>query len=162
MPYFQDLSDYAYHYSGVRPGTQNVGWLMSDHVFATADPTEHLLDTLWRFCKVSVVQMRGVHECDFCPPKIGSYFVQRGGENLLTGTSEIRAFGADGAIYAAPTLIYHYVLAHRYAPPEAFLRALNDGPAPPDQAFFDRLMQLDLEWNPTSAPAEKPVRQLPK
>ena len=39
------------------------------------------------------------------------------------GNGEIRV--SDGNVmYAAPTLIYHYVVAHAYLPPEAFIAAV--------------------------------------
>ncbi|MCX7805518.1 MAG: hypothetical protein N3A38_10060 [Planctomycetota bacterium] len=37
---------------------------------------------------------------------------------------EIRVLGRDGKIYAAPTLIYHYVVAHKYRPPQEFIDAV--------------------------------------
>jgi hypothetical protein len=59
-----------------------------------------------------------------------SYRSERNGEKLLLGSSEIRVFSRNGDIYAAPTLIYHYVNPHHYAPPGAFIQALNEGPVP--------------------------------
>ena len=41
---------------------------------------------------------------------------------------EIRVRGDERTVYAAPTLIVHYVEAHRYRPPEEFIAAvLNAG-----------------------------------
>ena len=68
----------------------------------------------------------------------------------------IRVFGKDGLIYAAPTLLYHYVSVHHYRPPDEFVRALNEGPRPPSQEYFERLQELGLRWNKTSAPNAKP------
>jgi len=141
-----------------RPGTRHVGWLAKGHDVPTMAPTEELLDTLWRFCKVSVAATRGLHDCELCPGD-SSNVVQRNGENLLLGDAEIRVLGHAGVIYAAPTLIYHYVLVHHYAPPEEFRRALAEGPTPPDPAYFDWLAELGLAWSPTSAPAEQPARR---
>jgi hypothetical protein len=153
MAHYEDLSDYGYHDGAFgRPGTKNVGWLASDQPFAQAAPSDAVLDRLWQLCKVSVAQMRGVHECELCGAE-SAYQAERNGERLLLGTSEIRVFAADGAIFAAPTLIYHYMVAHQYAPPAAFLRALANEPCPPDPAYFDRLRALGLAWTPTSASA---------
>jgi hypothetical protein len=158
MAHYPDLSDYAYLASAVRhPATKNVGWVVRDQPFATAAPSEALLDALWRYCKISVAQTRGVHECELC--NTGGYRAERHGETLLLGTSEIRVFATTGEIYAAPTLIYHYVAAHHYAPPEPFVRALHDAAAPPDPAYFARLDELGLAWNTTS-PAGAPPRKL--
>jgi hypothetical protein len=157
MAYFPDLSDYTYARWGVHPGTKAVGWLAAGHPVPTSVPSEELLDRLWQFCKVSVAQLRGIHECDLCNVE-GVEFVERGSETLLLATSEIRVFGTAGEVYAAPTLIYHYVAVHHFTPPDEFLRALQDGLAPPNPAYFDRIAAIGMEWNKTSAPAEKPRR----
>jgi hypothetical protein len=158
MSYYDELSDYTYHYSAFyRPGTKNVGWLDPNHEFKTAEPTDAVLDKLWSFCKISIAQTRGVHECEFCADS-GAYRAERNGEILLLGTSEIRVFSEEGTIYGAPTLIYHYMAHHKYAPPDAFLRALKEGPAPPDQVYFDRLKELGLAWNKTSTPTGMPIK----
>lgn len=149
MAYYEDLSDYEYFEEDYRRGTRNVGWLDADHPFATAEPSAELLDALWAYCKVSIAQTRGIHECELCA-RDSAYDAERGGERLLLGSSEIRVFADAGDIYAAPTLIYHYVVAHHYAPPAAFVRAVLAGPAPPDPAYFARLSQLGLDWSETS------------
>lgn len=71
------------------PGTKNVGWLSSEYAFPVAEPSEALLDRIWSFCKISVAQMRGIHECEFCPARQTTY-IKRGGEPLLLGSSEFR------------------------------------------------------------------------
>jgi hypothetical protein len=158
MSYFEDLSDYAYSRSEFnRLGTKNVGWLDTAHEFPIGTPTEDLLDLVWDYCKVSIAQTRGIHECQRCPSGT-SHFVERNGQHLLLGSAEIRVFAKGGVIYAAPTLVYHYISVHHYAPPDEFVRALGDGPRPPSQEYFDRLEELGLEWNETSAPDTKPRR----
>jgi len=158
MAYFEDLSDYTYHHSYFyHPGTKNVGWLDAAHSFPKGAASEEELDLIWMYCKVSVAQMRGLHDCEWCPPAASNY-AKRNEEPLLLGSSEIRVFGRNGTIYAAPTLIYHYISIHHYKPPDEFLRALSEGPKPPSQEYFERLKELGLEWNPTSAPATKPLR----
>jgi len=156
MTYYEDLSEYSYH-SGMfyRSKTRNIGWLGMGYKFEQAEPSDELLEKLWLFCKISVAQMRGIHECEFC--RDDSYYAERNGEMLLLGTSEIRVF-SGGEIYAAPTLIYHYVKSHNYRPPDEFIRALKEGPTPESPEYFDRLKKLDLEWNKTSAPSGKPSR----
>jgi hypothetical protein len=159
MTYYRDLTDYEYHRAFYRPGTKNVGWLGVGLEFDVAAPTEELLSRLWGFCKISVAQTRGIHECEFCPGQgQSSYFAERNGEHLLLGTAEIRVFSKTDGLYAAPTLIYHYVKVHKYRPPDEFVQALTDGPAPPSEEYFARLAKLNLEWSKTSAPETNPVR----
>src|SRR5262249_29965642 len=111
MSYFKDLSDYSYHESAFRPGTRNVGWLGAGHEFEKAEPTEEVLDRLWNFCRISISLSRGFHQCEFCSTS-PSFQGERNGETLLLGAAEIRVFSKHGDIYAAPTLIYHYVKVH--------------------------------------------------
>ena len=138
------------------PSPKNVGWLNSGHAFETGEPTEELLDRLWSYCNVSVAQTRGIHQCEFCPDK-DVHRAERKGDKLLLGTSEIRVFAGLGAIYTAPTLIYHYVKDHGYKPPESFIQALMADPAPPAAEYFDRLAQAALDWRKTSIPQLNPV-----
>jgi hypothetical protein len=149
MAYFDDLSDYVYYNSAFsRPGTKAVGWLGLGHEFPARPPEDSLLDLLWLYCSISVAQMRGWHDCEFCS-RGGAPYAERNGQELLLGTSELRAFSRDGSIYAAPTLIYHYMAVHHYQPPDEFLQALCDGPKPPSPEYFCQLDKLRLEWNRT-------------
>jgi len=147
MAFFPDLSEYTYA-NGLfgYPGTKTVGWLAQGHEFPTAIPDEGDLDLLWRYCSISVALMRGGHDCEFCP--VGSArLVERNGEKRLLGVAEIRVISSSGQIYAAPTLVYHYVAVHHYKPPDEFLQALREGPRPPNQEYFDVLSKLNLEWS---------------
>jgi hypothetical protein len=119
--------------------------------FEKSEPTQETLSILWNYCKISVAQMRGIHECEFCH-SVWAHHAERNGEKLLLGTSEIRVFSSNGIIYAAPTLIYHYMGKHLYKPPDGFVHALTQMPAPPSQAYFDRLTLTGLKWSKTSSP----------
>jgi hypothetical protein len=44
---------------------------------------------------------------------------------LAVGNGEIRVSGKDGIVYAAPTLVCHYIQAHGYFPPEEFIEAVR-------------------------------------
>jgi hypothetical protein len=154
MTYFKDLSNYG-HRTGIfyKSAIKNIGWLEAGHRFETQVPTEEILDFLWCHCQISVAQTRGIHQCDLCStPQI--VLASRGGPRLLLGTSEIRVFSGSDVVYAAPTLIYHYVRTHHYKPPDVFLNALSGGPRPPDEEYFERLRQLTLKWNKTASEAE--------
>ncbi len=169
MTYLKDLSEYTYARSeSYRPITKAVGWLSRGHEFEVAVPSEAVLDLLWQYCKVRVVQMRGFHTCEFCPSAIAAandlsglmaalkheglgQSVERKGEKLLLGSAEIRAFGRGNIIYAAPNLIFHYVSVHHYNPPAEFLEALTEGPKPTGSDYFNRLTALKLDWRLISA-----------
>jgi hypothetical protein len=107
MAHYSDFSEYCYGQGTFYvPGTVNIGWLAASPDFDQMDPDEKLLDLVWDYCKISVAQYRGIHECEYCHPR-RSDVGQRHGEMRLLGSAEIRVFAATGAIYAAPDLIYH-------------------------------------------------------
>ncbi len=175
MTFFPDLSFYDYLRDNKVP-ERNIGWLERGHEFERMAPSEETLDLLWSFCTISVMQTRGIHACDLCETRKTVHAV-RHGVRFLLGTLEIRVFSKEGdrtsalkqrirekessglillrsspfpfAIYAAPTLIYHYVRTHHYKPPDEFLRALSEGPRPPAHEYFERLKKLNLEWKET-------------
>ena len=94
--FFEDCSDYSYHRDGVRLGTKNVGWLDAEHQFAKSKPSAEFLARLWQFCRVSVVKMRGTHDCELCGLHPTS--VKRNDEALWLGAAEIRAISNAGTI----------------------------------------------------------------
>jgi hypothetical protein len=181
MAYFSDLSFYRYSRDDNREA-KNVGWLQQDRKFDRIEPSEETLGLLWSFCTISVMQSRGGHFCDLCePPHRG--WATRNGITLHLGTAEIRVFSkmnealalqqqlrktdssalillrasaVPHSVYAAPTLIYHYVSVHHYKPPGEFLHALREGPRPPSQEYFERLKEIDLEWRSTGSSPAKP------
>lgn len=150
MPYAPDLSEDFRGLPYSSPGTRKVGWLGAEHPFPTTAPTQELLDLLWLFCSISVVETRGIHLCEFCPVEKVSW-ERRGDQRWLLGMAEMRVFSQKGQIYAAPNLIYHYVAVHHYRPPDEFIRALREGLRPPRQEYFARLAELNLEWSATPA-----------
>jgi hypothetical protein len=155
MTYFKDLSEYTYgDLAFARPGTKNIGWLGRGHDFPVKKPSEEVLDLLWEFCSISVALARGGHDCEFCSSK-PTYFVERNGQRLLLGVAEMRAFSDNQLIYAAPTLIFHYVRDHHYQPPGEFLDALRKGPRPPSQEYFEALKEIGLPWSKTSSGADR-------
>jgi hypothetical protein len=88
MAYFGDLTFYDYC-QGNPPETKNVGWLQRGHEYETASPSEETLDLLWQFCKVSVMQTRGVHQCDLCVPP-STVIAGRDKVSVLLGSAEVK------------------------------------------------------------------------
>ena len=59
------------------------------------------------------------------------------GERSTLETVRIRIAGENDRVFAAPRMILHYIVKHRYLPPEAFIEALRLGRIPdlPPEAF---------------------------
>ncbi|MFB2894520.1 hypothetical protein ACE1CI_16545 [Aerosakkonemataceae cyanobacterium BLCC-F50] len=139
MTYYEDLSPYAYFGRYDPPGLKliNVGWLGEGELFPKGETSQEFKAKLFEFCldKYAVNVTRGFHTCEFCSfsdRQQWSELCNSYGENtycLGIGNGEIRIIG-QSAIYAAPSLIYHYVVLHSYKPPEEFIEAVLFGPAP--------------------------------
>ena len=132
--YYPDLVPYnTNEYNSL--GTVRVGWLDSHYSFAQAQMPQEFHARLFQFCQHSILHMRGYHECEFCePPQAGMLQEARNGVALWLGNAEIRVVGQD-KLYAAPTLIYHYVIRHQYAPPDEFVTAVLRSPLPGSTAY---------------------------
>lgn len=145
MTYYPDLSTYEYFFEGAAENTVNIGWLDPGFDFPQGKVSERFLDRLWAFCRVKVLIARGFHLCEFCDMPRGQVpTVRRGQETLEVGFAEIRVFGRNGKIYAAPNLIYHYVTAHHYRPPDEFVQAVLEG-VQPDTPDYENLLRR-YDW----------------
>ncbi|WP_018694507.1 DUF7919 family protein [Algicola sagamiensis] len=148
MAYFSDLSEYSYIAQVCDSQSINIGWLDREHDFPKEEPKEEILGLLWEFCLFSVVQTRGLHECELCASP--TIIVEgRDNVNLSLGSAEIRVFGENGEIYSAPNMIYHYVKEHNYKLPDTFVDALNCSPRPPSAEYLKKLKNIELRCTET-------------
>jgi hypothetical protein len=123
----------------------NVGWLDGAHGYPQGATPPAFEEKLWAYCRVPVSRLRGLHTCEVCADPTDGFQATRGEEKLLRGSAEIRVFGSrisgprgaspDGPpvrlVYAAPDMVYHYVIDHHYRPPDEFIQAvLQSSPAP--------------------------------
>ncbi|MEU0559561.1 hypothetical protein [Dactylosporangium sp. NPDC006015] len=139
MAYFADLTPYAYSYRDhdtiwyewgkldYRPQYErrNVGWLDASHPFDRGPGPDWfagaLLDVIGDPC---VNLSRGGHDCEFCPPGTDIITDPRLGRGWLA-VDEIRVPAGPGVMFAAPSLVWHYVTAHDYRPPAEFVEAVR-------------------------------------
>ncbi|WP_394844963.1 hypothetical protein LZC95_48920 [Pendulispora brunnea] len=116
--WFEDLTPYTYGQAkSTSPSTLNVGWLERGQDYPAGEVPAAFSGRLAQLVEHARTQAtRGMHRCDLCPS----------GENEQhpQGQAEIRAVGADGTPFAAPSLIHHYVTVHRYQPPVVFIAAV--------------------------------------
>lgn len=93
-----------------------VGWLAEGQPFPVGDPPDGFMKALNMVQSRNVFNItRGLHPCDFCS---GPY------ETLPKGNAETRVPTARGVVYAAPSLIGHYIERHGYLLPAEFIAAV--------------------------------------
>ena len=161
MSYFADLTVYTYSKWDSRPNTLNVGWLDQARDCEKSSTDDDTVAKLWKFCGCSIGQTRGFHACNLPGCRghlehLGPMRAIRGRIALKLGSAEIRVFGSDGKIYAAPNLIYHYVTVHGYKMPTEFVLALENCPDPDSAEYLERLKALGLPWSKTFVEAAPP------
>jgi hypothetical protein len=106
----------------------NIGWLDGSHPNLQGEVPENLVAALCELGRHRVHIYRGYHYCELCPPRKDErgYLLETLApceNHYELGDAEIRVFGDDGVTFAAPNMIAHYVAAHGYKPPEAFISA---------------------------------------
>ena len=113
MAYYPDFSPYEYGLENADPFVLNVGWLSKGHEFPQGTVPDIFIERPWAFCREPMRQSKGFHECELCtkPHEFG-IAVHWNEEELRLGSAEIRVLGKDDVMYAAPNLVYHYVVEH--------------------------------------------------
>jgi hypothetical protein len=126
--HFPDLTPYEYFRGESNANAVNVGWLSVTAPFPKGGVSAEFVHRLRRLTTSPVNLTRGSHLCELCPPP--PKVLNSAGCWTLNpppgtyGNGEIRVPGSNGAIYAAPILILHYVEAHQYVPPAEFVDAV--------------------------------------
>lgn len=124
MAYFPDLSPYAYLKGQSDADALNVGWIDAHHTYRRGEVDTTIIEKLLRRCRSGAVnRTRGWHHCPFCAAYPVKMLVD--GEEVVLGDAEIRVNGPGNTVFAAPTLVCHYMAAHGYRPPDGFLSALH-------------------------------------
>lgn len=118
MAYIADLTPYNY-VGEPREDVLAVGWLSQLEPFTQGEVPPEFLARLTELVQQPVNLFRGSHQCEYCP-SAGLWLLR------AHGNGEIRVVGTDGITYVAPALIAHYVAAHHYQPPQAFVHAVMD------------------------------------
>lgn len=111
MTYFADLTGYSY--DGDEPNVINIGWLDKEHPFVTGRVSSAFLEALLELCRAPILLHRGQHACQFCQS-----------DEPALGNGQIRVRDHEGTVFAAPVMIGHYVMGHRYRPPAPFMQAV--------------------------------------
>lgn len=145
MTEYPDLSDYCYVKDFAVGHPKAVGWLGKQRGFAKGTVSEQALRRIEALTMEPVAPTRGGHFCEFCSQPAPLFYKIKG-EHILLGTAEIRVFGADGQIYAAPDMLVHYIADHGYLPPREFLDAVMACPDPASETYCRLIEDLGLEF----------------
>jgi hypothetical protein len=126
MAFFPDLSPYTYCVG--EQDVLNVGWLSSSMGFTRGPVPNAFAMRLELLLMKPCRMMRGLHCCEICIPpadilEIDPKYVFVW-ERARSGSGEVRVKSASGIVYAAPTLVLHYVTEHQYQPPHEFIEAV--------------------------------------
>lgn len=126
MTFVEDLAPAAAGAFSQLPDTRAVGWLGPEHTFSKGRMPPRALRRLRDLHRALMdpdrlmvpVIAAGLHECDFCAASGGYH-----GENL-----ELYVRAPDVGGFEAPAMIVHYIDAHGYLPPAAFIDAVLAAP----------------------------------
>lgn len=108
-----------------------VGWLNPNHPYSHGTVPGEIAERLLRWSTYPdysyidgrINRMRGVYWCKFCDAEI---LVDIGRPRpYLLGSNEV-LIPCDGGYFCSPDLVYHYIMEHRYCPPEEFFRAVSE------------------------------------
>ena len=139
--YFKDLTKYKYT---DKEDSLNIGWLEKGHMINKGDVPEEFIEKLWKYLRYPVNVCRGFHVCSLCKNiEKGVPVVAYKDEKRQAGYYEIRVWGKNGKVYAAPSLIMHYILQHGYRPPQEFINAVMDS----EDASSDEYYQKVLDYS---------------
>ena len=150
MTYYSDLSPYCYLTGSEIPQVLNVGWLDGEHAFERRPmgSDEDLSALIVSSLPLSVVaQTRGFHICELCGDSMWNAPVAVGERQFVLGSAECWFPGENGIVYAAPTLIPHYLREHCYRPPAVFdaaVRKFVGSEAKPNMKELFKLLTGDV------------------
>lgn len=140
MTTYQDLD--LCPYFGVS-GLVAVGWLGPSSELPTGPVSDAFLANLFELLAdpwSPPFQALGGHSCELCHP--GAQTATQWGRFRLSSFSVANLFVPfDGTIYVAPEGIGHYILCHRYQPPEVFVRAVLACPPARSMGFRKLLLE---------------------
>ena len=126
VTFFEDGTPYSYVGGPEGRGVLNIGWLDGTREYPRGGVPTDFVVRLREVCACGTRRTRGWHRCNLCP-KGAPYPVaiaRADGGQYLVGDAEIRVAGHGQVVYAAPTMVIHYVQDHGYRPPDGFIAAV--------------------------------------
>jgi len=141
VTYFPDLAPCEYFSFFDSAKVRAVGWLDGTHSFPTGPIDTDLLLRLFILAESpwEPGTFMGYHTCELCTQP-DSYItpVVFEGRRLLVGVHNLFVPG-DSVVYAAPSMILHYILVHGYRPPDEFAAAIRACPGMMTPEYVDAM-----------------------
>lgn len=102
-----------------------LGWLAAGREIPQGDCPPGVVRVLEEAVRHPVARRRGYFQCPLCPlTGTGpTTYVSSAGEEMHLGDASVEITLGD-VVWRAPSLVLHYVRAHRYLPPATFLSGL--------------------------------------
>jgi len=143
--HFPDLGPCDYFHL-LDPAPVAVGWLDGEHPYERGSVQPSFLEALARIAQEpwQPFYFMGWHNCELCASASRPGSIEVAGIRVTTGINNVFVPG-DGVVYAAPSLILHYIVEHEYLPPLAFQRAVESCPAMGSRAYYDALRAAGLK-----------------
>lgn len=118
----------------------SVGWLDVGHDFSVGPVAGDAFVTLVRHLSNAwqPFATAGMHRCPFCRFTGGPGSLHLDGHTVALGNTLLLVPAKD-ALYVAPSLIAHYIDAHGYRPPDAFMHAVVAMPEMRSIAYLKEL-----------------------
>ena len=113
LTHFYDLSQCDYFGAETTDRLRAIGWLAAGHNYTTGETDESTFSKLKELLRDpwQPTLTCGLHECELC-----QFDRPTGHANLFVP--------AGTSLFICPELIVHYIAAHKYRPPDEFLRAV--------------------------------------
>ncbi|MCB9602954.1 MAG: hypothetical protein H6720_21775 [Sandaracinus sp.] len=127
-----------------------VGWLDPSQPHATGSVDSAFFSALVRLAANpwQPTASAGHHACGFCRFTGGPGSVSHDGVTVVLGAAELW-IPSDTAIFWAPVTIVHYIDAHGYRPPDAFVDAVRACPPMRSMAYLRALRAHGMSAKPT-------------
>jgi hypothetical protein len=132
--YLQDLKPHIFF--SEEQEVLPVGWLDKEHDYPKGAVPPPFLERLQHYCVNPAFLSFGYHDCEFCDEEFGVEMVILG-KQWRVGSGDLRVVTRD-VVYAAPDMIYHYIVDHYYRPPDAFIQAVMELPLPRENPEYLR------------------------
>lgn len=141
MSQHDDFSKYVGK-KGKETNTYNIGWIEGNS-FNRGDVSDEFIQNLWEYLKYPVNSNRGMYYNTFLDNYGDAYVACHNGYQIVLGAAEIRVLDlCRKVVYAAPDLIIHYIIDHKYLPPKEFVEAVINGPKPNSEEYSKMILDV--------------------